>query len=408
MSMAIFRNGKFQGVMNTSMGKLTFYQKDGLTVTRTAMSDRVDNQSAAQMYQRLKMLTCAPLYKVLKDATALGWENVPKGQSQYNCFTAGAMRSTPFGITQELHKKGAGIAWPAQITSGSLPVISVDDNNETDIVITGLSSLTTATTVADFAKAVVDGNPGRFEYDDEIAFIEVLQTVDAKGTPKISCTRSAIELNAKSKETLFSLPSSKGFALGTNGHLAMKGSPRVGGFCWVHSRVDNGTMLVSTQSLICNNDAVLQTYSGADRLREAARSFGADLLSAAFLKPNGTRSRIALEAFGINLKDVKGTVGSTTPNIVGFSLKDAVYFAGDKSPIYDKAVTQQIKLSLSTLEGLDESNLKLSINGTECTSVVVSGDANTVVATIPASMDGEAIKSVAIGDNDKTFSIKMA
>lgn len=114
--MAIFRNGKFQGVMNTSMGKLTFYQKDGLTVTRTAMSDRVDNQSAAQMYQRLKMLTCAPLYKVLKDATALGWENVPKGQSQYNCFTAGAMRSTPFGITQELHKKGAGIAWPAQIT----------------------------------------------------------------------------------------------------------------------------------------------------------------------------------------------------------------------------------------------------------------------------------------------------
>lgn len=175
----------------------------------------------------------------------------------------------------------------------------------------------------------------------------------------------------------------------------------------MHSRVDNGTMLVSTQSLICNNDVVLQTYSNADKLREEARSFGADLLSEVFLKPNVTRNRIALEAFGITLNDVKGAVGSTTPNIVGFALQDKVFFAGDKSPIYDKAVTQQIKLSLSTLEGLDEDNLKLSINGTECTAVAVGGDANTVVATIPASMDGVAIKSVAIGDNDRMFSIKL-
>jgi len=401
--MAQIKNGKLIGTISTeTFGKVSLHVKAGVQQVRSATADSNDPQSASQMYQRLKMLTTAPLYGVLKEATALGWENIKDGCSQYNMFTGLAMKATPFGITQQLHQKGAGIAWPAQITSGSLPVI-VMNNKETNIALSGLSSITSSTTVAQLAKAIVDGNPGVWEYDDELAFVEVRQMVDAEGTPKIACTRSAVILDEDSTETLASLPSMKGFSASTNGFLALNGEPTTGGFAYIHSRMQDGKMLVSSQSLVCNNDAILQAYSEPAKLRAAAKSLGADLTSEKFLKPTSAQGRKSLAAFGINYSRIKGMVAGVTEGIMALEFDGATYFAGDEPFILDSE-TGNILVTVTDGSKLG-TTVTAKINGTTVTSPTIAG--NVVTLPIPSTLDGDYAETILITGGSKNWKFEF-
>lgn len=398
--MGKFNQGLLRGqVMTPMLGRIAG-RKDGSF--QTAQVKVTNPQSAGQMFQRLKMLTTVPLYNVLREAIALGWENIPEGRSLYNCFTGMAMRSTPFGISKELYDRGAGIAWAAQITSGTLPVIAVS-NHVSNIVLSGISKIDATTTVGALADAIVKGNPGRFSYDDEIAFIEVQQTIDSEGTPKLSCTRSAVILEQNCTETLAGLPSLKGFAV-IGGQLGIVGTPAIGAYAWVHSRMEEGKMRVSTQSLITNNEAVLAAYGAPAKLRAAAKSLGADLLSEKFLKPTNSNARRALAAFGLTAGRVKGALGGADNGIIAVEYDGGMYLAGESGPEIKKDVAPDVKVIVSDGSVLG-TVLQARINGESITNPVRDG--NTIELTIPAALDGEILRVLTVMDVNHTWKIEL-
>lgn len=382
------------GRAQTYLGKMSAYRKADETVLRGTQPTTVTNpRTAAQMAQRLKMYSSAPLYNAIKEAIALGWENVPKGQSLYNRFTGLAMRSMPYGISKDLYDKGAALAWPAQITCGSLPTIAVN-GQISSIVVKNLDEITASTTVSELAHAIVEGNPGIFEYDDEIAFIEVIQSIDSDGVPRLACSRSAVILDRDSQETLATIPSLKGFAVDGE-HMAVKGTPAIGCFAWVHSRMQNGKLLVSTQHLVSNNDAILANFSDAVKLRAAAKSLGADLLSEKFLKPTNLEGRMALKIFDISASRIKGAKSAGEDGIVSVEYDGGFYIAGDTAPIMDCSTDNQLVVTVTDITKLGNT-IQCKINGSPVTNPVKSG--NTIKMTIPADQDANPLRTVVVLD----------
>jgi hypothetical protein len=66
--------------------------------------------------------------------------------------------------------------------------------------------------------------------------------------------------------------------------LGHYGSSFVGAFGWVHSRKSSGKTLVSSQSLVAVNDAVLAQYQGDMAFNLASASYGQT--QEAFLSPD--------------------------------------------------------------------------------------------------------------------------
>lgn len=76
----------------------------------------------------------------------------------------------------------------------------------------------------------------------------------------------------------------EGFAA-RNGMLAASVDP-VGGMVWVHARCTSHNCLhVSTQHMVCNNQALINHYSSPEAFNAACQSYGG-LTDDPMLKPN--------------------------------------------------------------------------------------------------------------------------
>ena len=181
---------------------------------------------------------------------------------------------------------GGCIAAPYQITQGSLPSIVVTGEGaeaKTDIAL-GSLTISASTTVAEFAKAVVDNNAD-FDYGDQISFYDVLQRVNAETQiPYCQFSASYVVLDKNSEVKLWDLVNKAGFA-SVGGVLAHGEDEGDGVFAWVHSRYDGGKTRVSTQFLV-NNNSLLDDYRSDDAYAAACKSYGG--VSTVFLQPDGT------------------------------------------------------------------------------------------------------------------------
>ena len=207
-------------------------------------------------------------------------------QSDYNMFVRLNSAASPVYLTKSEADGGGCIAAPYQITQGSLPSIVVSGEGaeaKTDIAL-GSLTISASTTVAEFAKAVVDNNAD-FDYGDQISFYDVLQRVNAETQiPYCQFSASYVVLDKNSTVKLLDLVNKAGFA-SVGGVLAHGEDEGDGVFAWVHSRYDGGKTRVSTQFLI-NNNSLLDDYRSDDAYAEACKSYGG--VSTVFLQPDGT------------------------------------------------------------------------------------------------------------------------
>ena len=272
--------------MTGSAGQLTFKTVNGQTVVSEKVTVVKNARTAGQQRQRMKWVNIIRMYSGIAPLLKNGFEKKMAQQSDYNMFVRLNSAASPVYLTKSEADGGGCIAAPYQITQGSLPSIVITGEGaeaKTDIAL-GSLTISASTTVAEFAKAVVDNNAD-FDYGDQISFYDVLQRVNAETQiPYCQFSASYVVLDKNSTVKLLDLVNKAGFA-SVGGVLAHGEDEGDGVFAWVHSRYDGGKTRVSTQFLI-NNNSLLDDYRSDDAYAEACKSYGG--VSTVFLQPDGT------------------------------------------------------------------------------------------------------------------------
>ena len=272
--------------MTGSAGQLTFKTVNGQTVVSEKVTVVKNARTAGQQRQRMKWVNIIRMYSGIAPLLKNGFEKKMAQQSDYNMFVRLNSAASPVYLTKSEADGGGCIAAPYQITQGSLPSIVVSGEGaeaQTDIAL-GSLTISASTTVAEFAKAVVDNNAD-FDYGDQISFYDVLQRVNAETQiPYCQFSASYVVLDKNSAVKLLDQVNKAGFA-SVGGVLAHGEDEGDGVFAWVHSRYDGGKTRVSTQFLV-NNNSLLDDYRSDDAYAEACKSYGG--VSTVFLQPDGT------------------------------------------------------------------------------------------------------------------------
>jgi hypothetical protein len=190
-------------------------------------------------------------------------------------------------LTKQQVAGGACVAAPYQFTQGSLPAIVISgtgNSAKTDIYL-GALTISATTTVAQFAQAVVENNAD-YKYGDQISFFRIAQkTNEETGIPYCQFSASKVVLDAADTSTkLWDIVNRVGFSV-QDSSLAHSESNFVGAFGWVHTRKSDGKTLVSSQSLVAVNDAILAEHQGDMAYSLAKSSYGQSV--EAFLVPDG-------------------------------------------------------------------------------------------------------------------------
>ena len=270
-----------------SAGSLTFRRSAGRTIVSEKVTEVKISRTEPQQRHRTKWANVVQMYKGIRPLLNYGFESRPKNLSDYNMFVKVNMQRTPVYLTKQQVAGGACVAAPYQFTQGSLPAIVVTGSGngaKTDIYLGGIT-LGSATTVAQFAQAVVENNAD-YRYGDQISFFRIAQKVNEEtGIPYCQFSASKVVLDAADTETkLWDAVNRVGFSA-VDSVLGHSESNFVGAFGWVHSRKTDGKTLVSSQSLVAVNDALLAEHQGDMAYNLAKSSYGSSIES--FLVPDG-------------------------------------------------------------------------------------------------------------------------
>lgn len=269
-----------------SAGELTFKTVNGQTIMSKKRTAGKDARTSAQQKHRVKWANVVQAYKRVMPYVDKGFENKPKGVTDYNMFVKLNMQITDVYLTKQQVASSSCVIDGYQITQGSLPSIKTTGTGANQVTDISLGTLTIddTTTVAAFSQAVVNGNK-HFDYGDQISFYEVTQEVNAvTNYPFVDCEASAVVLSKTSQTPLLTLVPKNAF-LNVNGYLGHGDSTEDGAFCWVHSRCKNAKTTVSTQFLLPHN-SLLATYTSQEAYDAAVASYGG--VSDYFLKPTST------------------------------------------------------------------------------------------------------------------------
>jgi len=281
--------GKLSGIISKisgSAGNVTFKVRNGETIVSEKVTQVRNPRTNAQMQTRTKWGNIIAMYKGIRPLLNYGFENKPKNLSDYNMFVKLNMQRPAVYLTKQQVAGGACVACGYQITQGSLPsiVISGTGNSSATDIYLGSLSLGASTTVGEFSQAVVQNNPD-YKYGDQISFFEVTQKTNAEtGIPYCQFSAAKVVLDATDTSVLWDVAGRAGF-YAQDAMLGHYGAAFVGAFGWVHSRKTDGKTLVSSQSLVAVNDALLAEHQGDAAYTLSKSSYGASIES--FLIPDG-------------------------------------------------------------------------------------------------------------------------
>ena len=276
--------------LNGSAGSLTFKQVNGQTVVSEKATTVKNTRTPAQQRQRTKWGNVVQMYKGICPLINYGFESKPLGCSDYNMFMKANMKGSDIYLTREEVAGGGCVAYPYQLTQGTLPsivIVGSGENARTDIKLGDLK-IDANTLVKDFAMAVVSNNADH-DFGDQISFFDVLQRVNAvTGIPYCQFLATNVVLDKASEVKLLDIVSKYGFATvdGYLGHIEGEGD---GVYAWVHSRKSSAKTLVSTQTLVNNNAEMIAEYSGDQAYKRSVKTYGGE--NSSFLTPGTTTTQ---------------------------------------------------------------------------------------------------------------------
>ena len=370
-TMAIVKNFWLKG-SKKRLGGAVLYQAMGQTRARELASEVSNPRTEAQMSQRVKWSNLVNFYRANASWMKYAYESKNANQSEYNKFVSINVSSSRIALTKQAASAGAAVAYPYILTQGSLPSIEWSTSGTSyvsNIYTDGLNGITTTTTVAAFASALVNNNPA-IQEGDQLSFIRVSQMVNSTtGYPYIIVRKYEVILDPRNSAYLNNyipvefLDSDN---IGDNYTLNVLGSGRKGGFCMILSRTVGGRTYVSSQSLvIVNNADTIGEWSSAQAIANAIASYGE-----------------SSEAF---LSSVSANTANNSP--VGNSILSAIldsrsYTPGQTVPTMDELASTGLSLSFSQ-DLTDEDELEeISILTTNAMTVQATGLSIQITAVV--------------------------
>lgn len=278
--MAITRNVWLRGASQKA-GGMVFYQAQGETRFRELAAKVSNPRTERQMAQRVRWANLVNFYRANRNWMQRAFENKPQNNTDYNRFMSLNGGTSDIYLTKQEANAGACVVNSYKVTDGTLNAIEITVNGSnwlTNIWTGELAAISAATTVGQFAQALLSSNGG-LRTGDQLSFIRMSQQVNSNtGYPFVIIRAYEVLLNPSSTELLSDYLPLDYFAVvsasGTN-TLQVVNSGNAGGFVLVLSRTEGGIIRVSPQEVIvANNSALIARYSSDSQQQLAADSYG--------------------------------------------------------------------------------------------------------------------------------------
>lgn len=303
-------------------GASTYYISNGSQIVRPSRNNSnygaEASRSPAQQLRRIMWANLVNIYKVSSFWMPRAFENAKGGQSDYNIFMQLNMDSSRVALTKREAALGACVIEDVKISLGNIP--SISHLKSGGYIVTSISIGTDPdafTTVANFSKALIENNPQVYE-GMQLSFIYYLQTLDSQNTPRIQCFAYEVTLDTTDTERLIVdlLPAQ--MIEPQNGSIAVNLESMQGACCFIWSDSTNrGKIRVSSQSLVSNNDYLIEAYGSTVQYQKAMESYGVDVgvfLQSGYYKRSGGQPviEVLIETYLLIPNEYKvGTLGPT-------------------------------------------------------------------------------------------------
>lgn len=315
-------------------GGYSFYVRSGEQVVRQRRNNSNYGESAsrsyAQMIRRIKWGNLVNIFKSIKSWQPKAYDSKAVGVTDYNMFMKLNINRATVGTSKQANEQGMAVWEAYQVSNGSLPAINYSLDTSSHLYVTDInvaSAITPATTIGELSSELIANNP-RFKAGDNLAFIIVknhqyigveypyayseyyeitLDVTSSKTLDEVAVLGALLTENAQDKLCV-SYPAGEGGS-----------GPVIQGIAIIHTRKVNGTLQVSSQSVLMASDSFIQQYSGETWYQHCIDSYGVD--TEVPLDPNfnqGVISRVT--ANGATLANAATLSGSQVIRVYGQSL----------------------------------------------------------------------------------------
>ena len=394
--------------LSGKVGQLIYRQtKYGTVVYEAPSKASVPQRTEAQMQVRTQWGNMAAIYRQFNQTLKKGFEGINGKMNDYNAFIQANTNVVKVYVPKGVRLNGGSVLAPYQITRGTLPSVAMVKNSGgvlvSDIALGGLV-IGAATTVADFANAVLAYNDG-WEAGDQVTFFYGQQTLDSvTSIPRARIYGFKVMLNPGDSSLLWDVVSQIGFssvaAAGGSGYvLGMSVAIADGAAVWIHSREDGTSGLkVSTQFLFVDS-SVLAGYQGSQAMAASANSYGGINTSAVYLNPrsgagSGAGSVVVTPSGGSSTSG-SGTSGSgsgsggTTGGETGGTTGGGSETVSVSAPTFsgETQFTESTEVTMSAESGAE---IRYTLDGSAPTS------ASTLYSAPITLSDTTTVKAIAI------------
>lgn len=400
--MAISRNLYTRGLKKRLAGAV-WYQNKGQTLVRELAALVSNPQTDTQMEQRVKLSNLVAAYRANAPwMNKYSFESKKQTWSDYNAFVSANIKDNRVYLDKEAVMAGAGVVYPYIFTKGTLPSVNVTADNSNEVFYTDLytgeltiTAADTTTTVAQLSAALIENNNGLRE-GDQLSFIwNIQQTNPDNGTPFITGRYEEIILDL-SDTTPVADRVGVGMLL-TDEYGGMtclcftyqSGASVQGGICIV-SRSASGSIKVSSQRMIVNDDSYYSTFTTSAAKRAAIRSY-AGSLSEPFLVPTyqggGTiDAPVTPSVLSVTDLYAEPQVTYTIQDFVPVVSEDEIEFKLNLSPKLDVSTTITEAYARAWL---DQDNSQQAI----CTPRIENGD---VIVNFSVPAGGQYLQRIEV------------
>lgn len=267
------------------VGAYSMYVRDGEQIVRQRQNASNYGEEAsrtlAQQTRRVKWSNLVSLFKYMSEWQPRAYENLNKGQTDYNKFMSLNINSATVALTKQQSADGAAVVAPVLISQGSLvsPDAIAEGTHDITIGMTwGTGSAASFASIGELSEALVQNNAG-WQDGDNLAAVYFLNWLDVQGTPRCSTVYAELTLDKTNTSALStnSLASRMTF---TSGGVGIDIAPNtadyndVVGWAIIHTRRDSGALKVSTERIVMVDEDILSTFVTQAQLDAAIASYG--------------------------------------------------------------------------------------------------------------------------------------
>ena len=269
--------------MKGRVGAYTFYTTNGgRQVARIANNGSnygdTAKRTVAMQTRRTKWGNLVSFYRANRDLMARAFERKDDNISDYNRFMQLNIPKARVALTKDAFMRGVTILQEYVVADGSLPEITCvveEDGNIIWDLNTSIDGEFTDHTVGELSADLLAKNPG-LQQGDQLTFINWTNAPNVDSMPRLYRKIFELTIDTASSTSCSRLPNSE-IVGGSNGKTHILGMGQVYGQSIIHSRVQNGNLLVSRANITLSDDTYVSQFSDSEAVKKAIDSYGVDV-----------------------------------------------------------------------------------------------------------------------------------